>query len=336
MYVIENNRVETELGQEIIGLVPHWYKASCGPKVYSFSIGDHVVEFCNHFDLSPALQKFLQSINHLIDKLPVDRLAQRPGLVDVVLESIVIDWLQSHSAEIHWVYLIKYLSTLVQRTNENCAVSLNLVIKPGEGQDDISRPGMQKFVDHLASSAFVYLAIDANLKLLDYAEVSREQVGAIPSSAFVPTFLQPIHAVMGIDDYSAHVTPHGDVIIMNTLGILAARRQGRWKVFDVPAFRHSLLQCIGNEFVATNLLDVVLELSFTRKGALFIYDPRHRMRGHILNPESIVSARWMTGVSFRKGPFWPICVFSTFERHYVWHDGRNDRQQAKITRNRRC
>jgi hypothetical protein len=160
---------------------------------------------------------------------------------------------------------------------------------------------MQKFVDHLASSPLVYMAIDSNLRLLDYAEVRHEHMEARPSSAFVPSFLQPIHDMMGSDDFSAHITAQGDVIIMSREGVLAVRRQGKWKVFDVHAFRQSLFECIGNKLVATNMLDLVLELGFLRRGALFIYDPRHCMRDHILNRESIVSDKWVENANPASG-----------------------------------
>ena len=40
--------LETEIGAEVIDMVPHWYTADCGPEQYSFSIGQHLVSFYNH------------------------------------------------------------------------------------------------------------------------------------------------------------------------------------------------------------------------------------------------------------------------------------------------
>jgi hypothetical protein len=53
--------------------------------------------------------------------------------------------------------------------------------------------------------------------------------------------------------------------------------------------------------VVANLLEVIFDLSFRRRGALFIYDPRHQIRGHILNRESIVFSGWRTDVSVEAG-----------------------------------
>ena len=41
-----------------------------------------------------------------------------------------------------------------------------------------------------------------------------------------------------------------------------------------------------------NLFEVVLDLSMRRFGTLFVYDPEHRIRERILNPESIIFAGW--------------------------------------------
>ena len=39
-------------------------------------------------------------------------------------------------------------------------------------------------------------------------------------------------------------------------------------------------------------MELVFDLSFSRQGALLIYDPEHRVLPHILNPESIVAHDW--------------------------------------------
>ncbi len=53
--------------------------------------------------------------------------------------------------------------------------------------------------------------------------------------------------------------------------------------------------------MVANLLEVILELSFRRLGALLIYDPKHEIHGHILNRESIVFSGWRTDVGVEAG-----------------------------------
>ncbi len=219
-----------------------------------------------------------------------------PGLIDVLLENFAIEWLRIHSNTIDWVRLIKYLETLARRTYENQPVSVNLLIREGEGTGDITEPGLQKFLDRLASSPFSYLTLDPDLRLIDYGEVDWGQVKTPGSYQFHPEFLQPIHSVMTDRDISAHLTAEGDVVIMNKAGLLAARRRRKWKVYDVRTFKNSLAHCLGNRHVGGNLFEVVFDLSFRRQGALLIYDPEHCMREHILNTESLIASDWIADV----------------------------------------
>ena len=124
-----------------------------------------------------------------------------PSLIDVLLESFAIEWLRMHSPTTDWVRFIKYLESLARRTYENQPVALNLIIRQGEGPGDITRPHIQKFFDRLASSAFSYLAVDSDLRLIDYGEVEWSQVKHGHSYKFHPEFLHPIHSVMDDTDF---------------------------------------------------------------------------------------------------------------------------------------
>ena len=167
-------------------------------------------------------------------------------------------------------------------------MALNLIIRQGDGLGDITRPHIQKFFDRLASSAFSYLAVDSDLRLIDYGEVEWSQVKAATSYKFHPEFLHPIHSVMDETDLSAHLTTGGDLIIMSKAGLLATRRNRKWKIYDVRTFKNSLAYCLGSHYVGANLFEVVFDLSFRRQGSLLIYDPDYLVADHILNPESII------------------------------------------------
>jgi hypothetical protein len=86
----------------------------------------------------------------------------------------------------------------------------------------------------------------------------------------------------------AHLTPHGDLVIMDKTGVLATKRKKKWRIYDAQSFTSSLAYCLGNGAVAANLTEVVFDLSFRRQGALLVYDPEHTILQHVLNPESIL------------------------------------------------
>jgi len=292
---------ETEIGREIIRLVPHWYEAAHGPEQYSIPIGSRTVPFCNHSRLTPALRTFLGRIIAHTQALPLEHFIDLPSLIDVLLERFAIEWLRMHSPNTDWVRFIKYLESIARRTYENQPVALNLIIRQGQGSCDITLPYIQKFFDRLASSTFSYLAVDSDLRLIEYGEVGWSDVKASTSYKFHPEFLHPIHSVMDDTDFSAHLTTGGDLIIMSKAGMLATRRNRKWKIYDVRTFKNSLAYCLGSHYVGANLFEVVFDLSFRRQGSLLIYDPNHVIADHILNPESIICPP-QGKVASRRGP----------------------------------
>jgi hypothetical protein len=282
---------EAEIGREIIRLVPHWYEAECGPQEYSIPIGPYSARFYNHSRLSPALSELLKRICERSEQLPVDRFLEYAGAMDVLVEGFAAEWLRLQSRELDWVKLIKYLETVSRRTSENLPVALTLIIRPGAGIGDITQPHLQKFFDRLAASpyTFTYLAVDADLRLMNYGSVEWSQVNNAVTHKFYPEFLHPIHSVMDDTDIVAHLTPHGDLVIMDKAGVLATKRKKKWRIYDARHFKSSLAYCLGNRDVAANLVEVVFDLSFKRQGALLVYDPEHRILERILNPVSILN-----------------------------------------------
>jgi hypothetical protein len=283
---------ESEIGREIVRLVPHWYEAECGPEQYEIPVREHTVHFFNHCRLTPCLAAFLTKVTARTRELPLEFFIQLPSLIDVLLERFAIDWLCMHSDRVDWARLIKYLETVGRRTYENQPVSLNLIIRPGSGVGHITLPYFQKFFDQLASSAFSYLAVDGDLRLMHYGEVEWSQVERVHSYKFHPEFLHPIHSVMEPGDLSAHLTMQGDIILMSKAGLLATRRKRKWKLYDVRTFKNGLAYCLGNPLVGANLFEVVFDLSFRRQGALLIYDPEHKILDHVLNPEASILGDW--------------------------------------------
>ncbi len=282
---------EAEIGREIVRLVPHWYEAECGPEEYSIPIGPYTARFFNHAKLSPKLGELLARMRAQTEHIPLDRFLEYAGAIDVLTESFATEWLRMQSREPDWVKLIKYLETVSRRTSENLPVALTLLIRPGAGIGDITQPHLQKFFDRLAASpfTFTYLAVDGDLRLMNYGSVEWSHVNNATSCKFYPEFLHPIHSVMDETDLVAHLTPHGDLVILDKAGILATKRKKKWRVYDARHFRSSLAYCLGNRDVATNLVEVIFDLSFKRQGALLVYDPEHRILERILNPVSILN-----------------------------------------------
>jgi hypothetical protein len=293
--------IGAEIASEIIRLVPSWYQAKCGPQRYLLRIGDHEEPFYHHSTLSPSLETFLARLHLATKDVDPQRLHVSPGLLDILLESLAVEWLRIHSPTTDWTRIIDYLEQVSRRTHETEPVSLNLVIQAGNGTGDVTQPNVQKFLDRLGSSLFSFLAVDRSLHLIEYGAVEWSQIRDADSPKFCPQFLHPIHSILAPGELCAHLTPQGDLILLDRNGLLAARCRRKWKLYDTPSFTDSLAYCVGSAAVVANLLEVIFDLSFRRRGALFIYDPRHQIRGHILNQESIVFSGWRTDVSVEAG-----------------------------------
>ena len=258
---------------------------------HSFPIAQYTARFFNHSKLSANLSQLLATIRTRTEELPLDRFLEYAGATDVIVEGIATEWLRMQSREPDWVKLIKYLETVSRRTSENLPVALTLIVRPGAGIGDITQSHLQKFFDRLAASpyTFTYLAVDADLRLMNYGSVEWSHVNNATSCKFYPEFLHPIHSIMDDSDLVAHLTPHGELIIMDKAGVLATKRKKKWKIYDARQFKSSLAYCLGSRDVAANLIEVVFDLSFKRQGALLIYDPEHRILEQILNPASILN-----------------------------------------------
>jgi len=293
--------IRAEIASEIIRLVPSWYQAKCGPQRYLLKIADHEEPFFHHSTLTPSLETFLARLHLAAIDVDPQRIHASPGLLDILLESLAIEWLQIHSPTTDWPRIIEYLEQVSRRTHETESVSLNLVVQAGKGSGDITQPNVQKFLDRLGSSLFSFLAVDRSLHLIEYGAVEWSQIRDADSPRFCPQFLHPIHSILAPGELCAHLTPQGDLILLDRNGLLAARCRRKWKLYDTPSFTDSLAYCVGSAAVVANLLEVIFDLSFRRKGALLIYDPKHEIRGHILNRESIVFSGWRTGVSVEAG-----------------------------------
>jgi hypothetical protein len=139
-----------EIASEIIKLVPSWYQAECGPQSYLLRVDDHEEPFYHHSTLTPSLETFLTRLHLATKEIDPQRLHVSPGLLDVLLESLAVEWLQIHSPATNWTRIIDYLEQVSRRTHETEPVSLNLIIRAGNGTGDVTQPAVQKFLDRLA------------------------------------------------------------------------------------------------------------------------------------------------------------------------------------------
>lgn len=290
--------VQTAL-RTVINLVPNWYMAECGPYPYSIEVGGESAQFFSHRSLTPDLHNLLtQAQADLPRLLGVSESLPSVTAVNFIQEHLAKAWLNLRAPGIAWEVLLDYLSVVSDRTYENQRVSYNFVIGDGEGSLSIADPRIQKVFDPLATSMHTFIRLTKSMEFAGYGEVRWGDIRDTEEYKFYPEFLQPIAANLKKGEYSVHQTLRGDLIIMDWAGMLAAKRKGRWKLYDVYTFKNAIVDAIRSTVeggraqdyrVGCNLFEIMFDLSFKRHGALLVYDPNRRVLGHVRNKGSIIA-----------------------------------------------
>ncbi len=297
--------IDEILMKAVIDTIPQWYTAKHGPHQYKLLVKHKLsvkyshLCFYSHTPLSPKLQKFYEYANKSLPKwkrtMSISPLAVH---VDFVQAILALKWLDLFDPKIDWRELFLFIRNTGNRSYENHPVALNLIISPGKGKVKITNPDFNKFLDPLANSQQVFLRIDKQLNFLDYEEISWTKIKETEDNKFSPDFLQPIASVLKKGEISVHLTSCGDIIFMNSDGIIASRRKQFWHFYDVFNFSESMIKLFKNNR-AGKLLETMLDLSYKRRGALIVFDPNCTVIKQLVSTSSSACAKYGTPDLFR-------------------------------------
>jgi hypothetical protein len=280
---------EDNLMETLVATVPHWYESDYAQNTYELNLDKDTLKFRSHYPLTPRLQMlYLYMQNHLDcwqSKMPA---IPTPRSLQQVEEDVAVRWLEIFDSKVNWNKFIAYIEYVRFRTYENTRVMINLVIGDGDGTLTLSDSSIQKIVDPLSSNQQVYFRVDRELRFLDYQEILWREVRESSEYKFVPEFLEPFASILQDGEFSIHLTWHGDVFIMDSRGLLAANRKGRWHVYDAQTFKSSVCSIVSNITVGNNLFELMFDISYRRHGALLVYDPDHKVLAQVVNPLSII------------------------------------------------
>lgn len=274
--------------ETLMKLVPQWYyDANFGPNQKAIEVNGFAKIFFSHAGLTPDLDWLFARINGTVNNLVATAPATTPLVFDLLQEHYALEWLGKLLPSVNWKRVIYYLSKVSRRTSENSQVSLNLVFADAVGTDRIDLDWYQRIVDQAATSPFTYVRVDGEIRFLEYGEIPWSAITDSTSYNLHPGFLHPIHCILGDGECSAHVTSRGDIVVMNKRGLVASRRKGSWKLYDVRTLKNSIVGCMNNNYnVGCNLFEILFDLSFRRHGALLVFDPNHVVISHIVNKEA--------------------------------------------------
>ncbi len=282
--------IEESLCDTIIETVPQWYKSQVGLNKFRLKLNNHSTEFWSMRKLTPQSQKLFRDINNNMNSwLAYLGTTPTPDSYRKVKQEIALLWLKQRSSTIDWQKMLNYLEVLRYRTYENNVVTFNLVISSGSGSTDITIKEIQKIIDPFATSQYTFIKVDESMKFLDYGQALWADIEDTKEYKYHPEFLHPLHSILKTGEFSVHFTVRGDVVLLDSSGLLASCRKGEWYVYDVYTFKNTIFDIMGNYRVGCNLFEVMFDLSYKRHGALLVYDPRKTMLPHIVNPGSVLS-----------------------------------------------
>lgn len=275
----------------IIRTVPQWYICEHGTQEYNLSFDNASVTFCSH---RPLTDKLVLLLEFAKERLPLWRQQlpkiPTPSAITKIGEDLVLRWLELCDPSVNWNKWIAYAEELRLKTHENVRVERNLIISNGVGTQDITDPTIQHVLDSLTAHPQVFMRVDKDLRFLDYDEIQWGEVKDSLEYKFSPEFLQPLASMANSDEYCAHLSARGDILIVGNLGMLAACRKGQWFVYDVESLRDSIVEIIGNFNVGCHLFEVLFDLSYRRHGALLVFDPERTVIQHVANNDALILA----------------------------------------------
>lgn len=270
----------------IIAVVPQWFSAQSGAPKWEIRAKGVVRGFYSQRSLTPQLRELLRyaqaNAERWCDTLPRPI---TPSSLAKIGEELAIHWLSASAPQYAWRQTFAFFEELRTRTNENAAVTLNLVLSPStEGTADLRSPDLQKILDPMATSPTTFVRADPELRFLEFGEIPWSTIKSPSDYKFNPEFLQPTKSILQAGEMSAHLTSKGDLVFMNRFGIVASCRKSRWYVYQADTMKNALTEIFGQYRVGCNMFELALDLSYRRHGGLLVYDPQHKVIEQIVNP----------------------------------------------------
>lgn len=293
----------------VVRLVPHWYQADHGPFRFETKVNGESLHFCTLRNLTPDLRSLWSSIQSNMPGFVEQAVTGTPSVAECLQETVVKRWLTIRDAATAWDKVIGYVRFLLNRTCENLPVAVNLIIDEQTGEHDITEPSLNKFIDQIASSPHTFLRCDRLLRFISYEEIPWSAITDPSSYTFHPEFLHPFHCILKSTPsalFSVHITRNRDAVIMDKEGIVAARRKGEWRIYDVKTFKNSIGDAMKDYSVGANLFGVLFDLSFKRHGALLVSDRQHKVVQHLVNRDCLLE----NGASSRSAQY---CIAAAIE-----------------------
>jgi len=135
------------------------------------------------------------------------------------------------------------------------------------------------------------MRVDSNWSFIDYDYIKWNEINQPDQYKLLPEFLYPYQSVLREGECGITRTKRGDLIIYDRTGLLASYRKGFWKIYEVTSIKNTIKSILGghNHWMASNLFEMLFDLSYRRHGALIIIDKASKSEQFINNELSLIN-----------------------------------------------
>jgi len=337
-----NTLTKNESLRTILKCVPQWLTFRSSHE-HSISLDEETIFFYTKIRLTTkqiALKHVIES--HI--KQWYQHICSLPKnlAVEYIKHQMALNWLKIHSKSILWHELLDFLGDAASRTYENRPPIKNIIISncPENNSAHINEHKIQKTLDPIACSLFTYIGVDCKMHVQKYDQANWCGINDNDTYKLHPEFLHALYGEIPNHGFSAHLTTQKDIVILEKKkyhkkinnkwkhydsGLILTKRKGSVYLYEPANFKNTIHHILGHKpsdyYVASNIFEILFDLSFMRKGSLLIYDPDDKISEKIQNKESFLDQK-NNDKEYRKTNF-----FTEYARNISL--GNRDRSSGK-------
>jgi len=282
----------------IIDLVPQYYTVNIGGgNTFPITIANQKYRINTFRSNTPQLASLIRKIENNAQSF-LDICTGSEIIDQEIVESRIVNmWLNTNNYNANWPALFDYCRILESRTYENSSIGFTYIVNQ-ESSDKMRLIDCneQKILDVLAESHYTYFDVSPEWNYIDYNFVPWQKIQNTKAYKLIPEFIWPYKCILETGQYAVTRTKRGDIIIYNRSGMLAAYRKGNWKIYESTSLKNAVVDAISwtnsgtPYYMAANLFEICLDLSYRRHGALIIIDKDNCRERCISNPESLIES----------------------------------------------
>ncbi len=256
----------------------------------SITIGGKEYAFNSIVSLSKPIKNFLNKIE-LINELDIPNIESKRIRQEILDQWLVKKWLQVKGYDFDWTSMFDYVIELESRTYENSSIGFTFIVNPdAHGTESLFQPQYQKYLDVLSETRFTYFYTNGKWEYLNYSFIDTTQISHLKQYKFVPEFVYPYQQQLNsIKEIAVTKTKSGDLLIYNIEGIIATRRKGHWFIYEPNDLWSCIRSLSPSNKIGDNILELLLDLSYRRHGALLVFCEDCNLTSCISNPSAIMN-----------------------------------------------